>query len=182
MSLFDKVGIQVIRVGFTGLLYILLATASLSIVSCATQNLYDGVEATDLASLTYGMNRNDVEKYIGEALREFQCASGTIVTYIYDRGYVGCVKDGTCDPEKEDALQTFEVVGDVFLFGMATVNIGECINPCQEGHLEIYFDQDDRIIGARELPTDRDDFGGIAVAKSALNITTTVSLHLYQKI
>jgi hypothetical protein len=79
-------------------------------------------------------------------------------SYVYDRGYVGCFKDGTCDPEKEDALRTFEVVGDIFYFGMPTGNIGEWLNSCQEGHLEIYFDHDSRLIGARQLPTDRDSF------------------------
>jgi hypothetical protein len=146
------------RVGSTDLLCLLLIIASLGISSCATKKLYHGVEATDLTDLFYGMRRLNAEKIIGSPKREFQCDSGSIVTYVYDRGYTGCVEDRSCDPEKETGVQTIEIIGDVFYFGMMSMSLNECITPCQEGHLELFFDRDNRLIGVRELPSDRDDF------------------------
>jgi hypothetical protein len=146
------------RVGIPDLLRLLLVMASLGISSCATQKLYHGVEATNLSGLFHGMIRYDAERITGKAKREFQCDSGSIVTYIYDRGYTGCVEDRTCDPEKETGLHAVEIIGDVFILGGFTMLINECISPCQEGRLELFFDGEDRLIGVRELPSDRDDF------------------------
>ena len=146
------------RVENTDLLRLLLAMACLVISSCATQKFYHGLEATNLTGLSHGMKRLDAEKITGNPKREFQCDSGTIVTYIYNRGYTGCIGAGRCDPENETKLQTVEIVADVFSFGMMSANINLCITPCQKGHLELFFDNKEQLIGIRELTTDRDNY------------------------
>lgn len=123
---------------------------------CATKKLYHGVEATDLSGLFYGMERLDAEKITGSPKREFQCDYGSIVTYVYDRGNTGCVGEGRCDPENEAKAQSIEIIADVFSLGGMSAVINKCITPCQEGHLELFFDKEDHLIGVRELPTDRD--------------------------
>ena len=145
------------RVGISGLLISLLVMACFAISSCATQKKYHGVESTNLASLVYGMNRIDAEKITGKPEREFQCDyPGSILTYIYDRGYTGCIGDGGCKPENETKDQTVEIIFDLFSFGGVSAVINKCITPCQKGHLELFFNWEGRLIGARELPTDRD--------------------------
>jgi hypothetical protein len=80
------------------------------------------------------------------------------VTYVYDRGYVGCIETKICDQERESSAKVGEVFFDIFSLGMMSMAISDCIMPCQKGYLEIFFDQSDHMIGARELPTDRSDY------------------------
>jgi hypothetical protein len=128
----------------------------LGISSCATKKLYHGVEATNLTDLFYGMPRHDAELITGEPKREFQRDSETIVTYVYDRGYTGCIGEGRCDPDRETTTHAVEILLDAIMLGGASAIINWCITPCQKGHLELFFNAENRLIGARELPTDRD--------------------------
>jgi hypothetical protein len=144
--------IRIIFVKFT-----LLMAASMVIFGCATKRIYHGVESTDLSGLYYGMKLDDVEAILGSAERELQCDSGRIITYAYDRGYAGCLKDGTCI-QSESAHLKGEIMVDVLTFGIFSVIWPQCLNTCQRGHLELYFDRDNELIGARERATDRDNF------------------------
>ena len=138
------------------LLGLYLLVASFGISGCATKKIYHGVEATNLSGLFYGMSRHDAELITGEPKREFQCDSGTIVTYVYDRGYMGCMGEGRCKLESETMHHATEIVLDAMTLGLTSVVGNWCITPCQKGHLELFFNAENRLIGARELPTDRD--------------------------
>lgn len=130
----------------------------LGICGCATQKFYHGVDATNLTGLFYGMTRLDAEAITGNPKRVLQCVAGSIVTYVYDRGYTGCIIDRTCNPENETNTQTIEIIGDFFYIGLPSMSINECITQCQKGHLELFFDGNNRLIGAREVKSDRDNF------------------------
>lgn len=123
------------RTGFSVLRYLLMFIACLAISICATKIRYRGTEATDLSVLFYGMSRAEAEKITGKSNKEVQSAGGSVVTYIYDRGYTGCIKDGTCDPDRESETQIFEIV----YIGLASGVIGNCITRCQKGNLQLFF-------------------------------------------
>ena len=127
---------------------------------CQTSKVIDGVPATDLSGLYVGISRIDTEKITGEAIREFQCGSGTIVTYLYDRGWMGCGTDGLCQLGGESEEIAREVQAKTHSVGIRPSDFiaGKpyCIDPCQKGHLEVFFNQQDRMIGVRELPTEKD--------------------------
>jgi hypothetical protein len=124
---------------------------------CQTSKVIDGVPATDLSGLYVGISRIDTEKITGEAIREFQCGSGTIVTYLYDRGWIGCGGDAGCQSGGEAEEIVRETPADNYFFGIHYDFISRsCIDPCQKGHLEVFFNQQDRMIGVRELPTEKD--------------------------
>lgn len=125
------------------------------ISGCATKKFYYGVEATDLSGLFTGMKRPDVERITGSATKVHECDSGSIVTYLYDRGWTGCVGEGMCKDEDESKLQTMEIVADVFSVGMFSGALGMCIDPCQKGHLEVLYDDHNGLVGVVEHPTFR---------------------------
>lgn len=149
-------GILMIRV--FALLFLTCAVALSGASGCATKRKFHGLPATDLSGLDYGMQRLSAESITGDAVKEFRCNAGTIVSYRYDRGWVGCLEEGSCEPETEARSQTAEIVIAPFTLGLYSLMEPECAKPCQQGILELFFDRDDRLIGARELPTDRDDF------------------------
>jgi hypothetical protein len=145
------------RVGNTDLLRLLVVIASMAITSCATQKIYHGMEATNLSGLFYGMTRLEAEKITGKHKKETQCDAGSIVTYIYDRGYRGCI-NSSCDPDRETIDQYFEIVGDFFTLGLATYSMSQCRNPCQKGNLQLFFDKEGYLIGVREMAPDKDNW------------------------
>jgi hypothetical protein len=102
-----------------------------------------------------GMSRNEAAKITGRAKREFQCDLGNIVTYVYDRGYTGCIEDGTCVQTESEHLRG-ELMADVLTFGLISALEPQCLKTCQKGYLELYFNSKDELIGVREIPTDRD--------------------------
>jgi len=132
-----------------------LLVTLIGISGCATKKLYYGVEATDLSGLFIGMERPDVERITGSATKVFECDSGSIVTYLYDRGWTGCVGEGTCKSEDESKLQTMEIVADVFSVGMFSGALNMCIEPCQKGHLEVLYNDQNGLVGVVEHPTFR---------------------------
>ena len=153
------------KAGSTHLFCLLLVITCLATSSCATKKFYNGVEATDLSGLIYGISRTDVKTITGNPKREFQCESGSsIVTYVYDQGYTGCVGEGRCKAEDEKYLQATEIGMVYFTAGLFSWALNNCITPCQEGILELSYDSEDRLIGVRELPPYREgycwDIGG----------------------
>lgn len=137
---------------------LLIFAAYLVNSGCAAPRYYRGVEATDLAELKTGISRSCAEKVVGVPINELQCDGGAIVTYVYDRGWTGCVGERRCDPENENGALAWEIGANLFSFGMATAALNMCITPCQKGYLELFFDYQAGLIGVRELPTARDEY------------------------
>ena len=146
------------RMGKNGLQCLLLIAACLTVSSCATQKFYHGIEATNLSGLFYGMKRHDAEKVTGSALKEVKRGSGVVVTYLYDRGWIGCVGEGGCEAEDESKLQAAEIVADIFSLGTFSYALNQCKEPCQKGHLEVFYNDKNVIIGARERPAKKEGY------------------------
>ena len=117
--------------------------------------MYYGVVASDFSELFFGMKRSAVEKVTGGAVKDLKCRNGEIVTYLYDRGSTGCVGEGRCNPEKENMAQTLEIVGDFFTLGLVSYSFNDCISPCQKGYLQVYYNNQDKLIAISERPTER---------------------------
>jgi len=153
----DKDQLSVHNRAITLFILVLFLTV-LGISGCATKKFYYGVEETDLSGLFIGMRRQDVEKITGGAIKVFECDSGAVVTYLYDRGWTGCVGEGRCKEEDESKLQAMEMGADIFSLGMFSGALNQCIEPCQKGHLEVLYNDKNELAGVVEHPTFRDNY------------------------
>ncbi|MES9937692.1 MAG: hypothetical protein ABW153_14700 [Sedimenticola sp.] len=129
-----------------------------ALFGCATNKINYGKSATDFSSMSRGMQRVDVEKKVGQHIREFECQSGTIVTYVYDRGWIGCIGEKRCKPEDIPSNRAWNAAFDVFSLGLFSILWTQCIEPCQKGNLEAFYNKTNNLIGVRELPGDRNGY------------------------
>lgn len=139
-----------------------LAFMCLMISSCATQNKYHGIEATDLSGLFYGMSRADVENITGSPIEENQCRKGSIVTYHYDRGYKGCIRHKACSSSNElnTTLRDEVVNTNIDYLGIPSFMDNYCLAICQTGSLQIFYDLNANLRGVKEINSniDKDSF------------------------
>ena len=131
---------------------VLLATLS----GCATRKFFHGIEGSDLSGLVKGYTPAEVEHITGAPISTFACDTGGIRTYLYDRGWTGCVGEGRCKPENESGLHAMEIGADLFSPGMFSGTLNMCIDTCQKGHLEVLYNERNELVGVVEHPAIRE--------------------------
>ncbi len=132
---------------------IVLFTLSLLVATgCATRDLIVGKSSTDLSTFRINMKREDIEKYLGKPskLESWQEGTGIVAFYSYDRGFYPIAEE----PGKRFLAFMFIFPLDVFslgVFGLRTA----CFHECQIGRLKVIYNVNNRLIGAKELPSER---------------------------
>ncbi len=121
---------------------------------CMTYQGLFGIEATDLSSLQFEMDRAEVEELLDSPEETEQLDQGSKAFYDYDRGYIPPSEESPGRKALAPLILTLEIMFPV----MEIYAI--CTNVCQKGRLEVLYSKDEQLVAARLV---RKDFGGCAV-------------------
>ena len=124
-----------------------LLPLALMLPGCAAKRNYWGHPATDLSSLSAGTPRSRVDTLLGPPDRQDESNGIKQAWYLYDRGFVGTLEDTSAGAKILWA--PIMAWGELVSLGLVELMI-LCQAPCQQGLLEVRYDQEDRLLQATE--------------------------------